>query len=94
MNNNILPADPLATKFPNLGSIISTFLPYIYVAAGLLLLVMLISGGFSLLTSAGDQKKTAEGYGKITSGLIGFVIVFVSFFLVQIIEIVFGVKIF
>lgn len=88
-----LPADPLAAKFPNLGTVISQALPYIYVIAGLSLFLMLVSGGISVMTSAGNPDKAKAGYAKITSALIGFVIVFVSYFIVQIIEVVLGVNI-
>ncbi|MEK7528127.1 MAG: hypothetical protein AAB574_03890 [Patescibacteria group bacterium] len=89
----VLPLDPLRHRFPSLGSLVSQILPYIYVFAGLLLLVTLISGGVTLMTAAGDAGKTKAGYGKITAGLIGFLIIFVSFFAVQIVEVLLGVKI-
>lgn len=68
-------------------------LGYIYVAAGLILLLMLISGGIGLMTSGGNPDKMKAGYGKITSALIGFLIVFVSYMVVQIVERIFGVDI-
>jgi len=82
-------------KFANnsLGEIISQLLPYIYGFAGLALFVMLIVGGITLMTAAGDPGKSKDGYGKITAGLIGFLIIFVSYFVTQIIEVVLGVKI-
>ncbi len=89
-----LPTDPISTKFPNIGSVVSAALPYVYVIAGLSMLMMLIFGGVSLMTSAGDPGKTKAGYGKITAGLIGFMIIFVSYFVVQIVEVMLGVKIF
>ena len=46
-----LPADP--TGFTNIGSVITKALPYVLVIAGLSLLVMLISGGITLMTAAG-----------------------------------------
>jgi hypothetical protein len=87
-----LPTDPITTKFPTLGAVIGKLLPYIYVVAGLCLLFMLISGGITLMTAAGDAGKTKEGYGKLTAGLIGFLIIFVSYFVAQIVEVVLGVK--
>ncbi|MEI8067583.1 MAG: hypothetical protein WCG91_01350 [Candidatus Shapirobacteria bacterium] len=89
-----LPADPLATKFPNVGSLVGQALPIVYTIAGLALLVVLISGGVTLMTAAGNPDKAKEGYGKITGGLIGFLIIFISYFVVQIIEVMLGVKIF
>jgi hypothetical protein len=87
-----LPPDP--TGFTDIGSIIHKALPYVYVIAGLALLFMLISGGITLMTAAGDPGKSKEGYGKITAGLIGFVIIFVAYFVMQIVSTVLGVTIF
>ena len=84
--------DSIYLKFRDPGTVISTLLPYIYVAAGLLLLVTLIMGGITLMTAAGDQGKMKQGYGQITAGLIGFVIIFVSYFVAQIIQVALGVK--
>jgi hypothetical protein len=77
----------------SLGTVISALLPYVYVFAGLALLIMLIWGGITLMTAAGDPGKTKEGYGKITAGLIGFVIIFVAYFVVQLLEVVLMVDI-
>ena len=76
-----------------LGEIISRLLPYIYVFAGIALLVMLIAGGLSLMTAAGDEGKVKAGYGKITGALIGFLIVFLSYLIAQLVEVILGVKI-
>lgn len=81
-------------KSGSLGEVISQALPYVYVIAGLGLLFMLISGGIELMTAAGNPGKSKSGYGKITAGLIGFVIIFVSYFVLQIVETVLGITIF
>jgi hypothetical protein len=78
---------------PSLGDIISAALPYVYIFAGLGLLLMLILGGINLMTAAGNPDKTKAGYGRITGALIGFLIVFISYFVVQLIQVIFGVKI-
>ena len=88
-----LPQDPLATKFSNVGDIVGKLLPYVYVVAGLSLLIMLILGGITLMTAAGNPDKAKAGYGKIMAGLIGFLIIFISYFVLQIIEVMLGVKI-
>jgi hypothetical protein len=77
----------------NLGEIISQLLPYIIGFAGLALFIMLIWGGITLMTAAGDPAKSKAGYGKISAGLIGFLIIFVSYFVTQIVEVVLGIKI-
>ena len=81
-------------KDATVGKVIGDFLPYVYVIAGLVLLFMLISGGIELMTAAGNPGKSKSGYGKITAGLIGFVIIFVSYFVLQIVETVLGITIF
>lgn len=80
-------------KFQNatIGTIIGQLLPYIYVVAGLVLLLMLISGGIQLMTSAGNPDASKAGYGRIKAGLIGFLIIFVSWFAAKIVEVVLGV---
>lgn len=81
-------------KFENatIGEIIGKLLPYIYVVAGLALLLMLVMGGIGLMTSAGNPDKTKAATGKITGAFIGFLIIFVSYFIALIVEKVLGVK--
>jgi len=76
-----------------IGDIISALIPYIFTIAGLVLFIMLIMGGFGLLTSGGNPDKVNAAKGKLTSALIGFVIIFVSYWLMKILEIVFGIEI-
>lgn len=87
-----LPADP--TGFSNIGAIINKVMPYIYVIAGLGLLAMLIAGGITLMTAAGDPKKAQQGYSILKNALVGFLIIFVAYFIVQIVEVILGVQIF
>ncbi len=83
------------TKAPtDIGTLISGSLIYIYSIAGILLLIYLISGGLKLMTSMGDPKGVAAAQAKITSALIGFVIVFISAILVRIIGQVLGIGVF
>lgn len=83
-----------ATSASKVGEIISTILPYVFVFAGLLLLFYLISGGFQMMTAAGNEKSLVQAKEKITNALIGFLILFISYWLVQILEAVLGIQIF
>lgn len=74
----------------SIGDIVSKLLPYIFVLAGLGLLVYLILGGFQLMVSGGDPKATEQAKGKITGAIVGFVIIFISYWLVQILQVIFG----
>ena len=80
-------------KYPeDIGDIISTALKFVFPAAGILLLFYLIIGGFSLMSSGGDPKAMQGAKGKITSALIGFVIIFAAYWIVQIVGIILGLE--
>jgi hypothetical protein len=51
-------------------------------------------GGFELLTSGGDPEKAKKAQERITSALIGFLIIFLAYWLTQILEVIFGISIF
>jgi hypothetical protein len=75
-----------------LGGIIGKVLPYIFAGAGIALLVYLILGGLQLMTSQGDPKAIEAAKGKITNALIGFIIIVIAFFVVQIFGQIFGLQ--
>ena len=77
---------------PTIGNIIKTIIPYIYTSAGILLLLYLIYGGFSYITSLGDPKGIQTAKGKITNALVGFLIVFFSYFIIQLIAEIFNIE--
>lgn len=76
-----------------IGSILTQALTYVFFIAGLILLFMLIAGGFQMMTAAGDPEKIKAGQAKATSALIGFVIIFAAYWLMQLIEAVLGFQI-
>lgn len=78
-----------ANRFPNLSSLITNALPIVFGIAGLILFVYLVWGGFDYLTSMGDPKKAEAARGKLTNAVLGFVIIFVSYWIVQLIIYVF-----
>ena len=77
-----------------LGKIISELLPFLFAGAGLLLLLFLLYGGISLMLSRGDPKAVQGAKDKITGAVVGFVIVFVAYWLVQIIGTILGIEAF
>ena len=81
-------------QFTNLGGVISEFLKYLFPLAGLLLFAYLVMGGFSYLTSGGDPKATEQAKSKVTNAIVGFVILVVAYWIVQIFGYMFGITIF
>lgn len=60
--------------------------------AGIILLILLIAGGFMMIAGAGsgDQKKAATAKTMITDAVIGFLVIFLSYFIIQIVEVITG----
>lgn len=83
-------APPLSKITP--ASIIGNILPYIFGAAAIALLIYLILGGFQMMTSRGDPKAMQGAQAKITNALIGFVIIIIAFFIVQLLGQLFGLQ--
>ena len=92
IQSKALPNFEFSGEQGNIGSIVSSFLNYLFPLAGILLLLYLIFGGFSLMTSGGDPKAVQAAKSKITNALIGFIIVFTSYWLVQILGTVLGIE--
>lgn len=67
-----------------LGSIVSKASTFIFAFAGLGLLLMLVMAGFTFLTSAGDAKKLEGAKGQLTNAIIGFLLIFTAFWIVQV----------
>lgn len=83
-------ADALSTP----GGIVSRFLgQFAFPIAGLILFVMLVWGGFEMLSGAATQKSIDAGKQRITAALIGFLILFAVYWIAQIVEVMFGVQI-
>lgn len=73
-----------------IGAIVGQSLTYVFAAAGIGLLLMIISSGYSLIVSAGDPKKAAAGKATLTNAIIGFLLIFAAFWIVQIMGTVLG----
>lgn len=74
-----------------LGEIVSNALVIIFPIAGLVLLLMLIYGGYNLMFSAGDPKKAQASKEIITTSLIGFAIIFIAFWLTIVVGRILGI---
>lgn len=74
----------------DIGGVLSRALPLVFIFAGVGLLLMLLAGGFTFLTSAGDAKKLEGGKQRLTSAIIGFIIIFAAFWIVQALGIIFN----
>jgi len=80
--------------YGSIGEFVSVILPNVYILAAIILFFLIIFGGFSIITSAGDPEKAKEGQQTLTAALIGFLVIFTSYWIIQIIEVLTGVNLF
>ena len=85
----------VATNYPNVASLVTIVLKNSITVAGIILVFILIYGGLMYIISAGsgDQKKSEQAKSTITNSLIGFAVVIVAYFIIQIIEVLTGLTI-
>lgn len=79
----------------NLPNIISAFIKLSMVVAALIFFFMLIIGGIRWIASGGDKGQTEAARNQITAALVGLVIVFAAWAIVNLISVFFpGINIF
>lgn len=71
---------------------LSAILPNIFTIAGILLLVYLVAGGLMVIKSAGSEGK-GKGKDAITNALVGFIIIFAAYWIIQIVQVITGIPI-
>ncbi len=74
----------------NIGDLINRLLPFFIGIAGIILLFVFIWGGYDLIMSQGDANKVKSAQAKITTGLIGFILLILSYLITSLIARIFG----
>lgn len=83
---------PLQTL--TVGGIVSGLIRFILVVAALVFFFILVIGGIQWIASGGDKAQTEGARNRITAALVGLVIVFAAWAIVQLINTFFGINIF
>ena len=85
----------ISDKYKDVSSLVTIFIKNAFTLAGIILVILLIFGGFNFIIAAGndDPKKTQQAANTIKAALIGFAIVFLSYVIVQAIETFTGLQI-
>jgi len=82
-------------QFSTLGGLVNRALEFIFPLSIAILFVMLVWGGFEMLSGAqGKSSAVQAGQKRVTSAIGGFLLLFISYWLVQVIEAVFKINIF
>lgn len=84
-----------STGVPNvtISPVIQFALGTVFVIAVLLALFLLVFGGISFIASGGEKEKIVKARLRITYAIVGLIIIFLSFFIVNLIGYFFGVNI-
>jgi len=75
------------------ADILNALIPVIFIIAGLILLFLLVFGGFTIFVSGGNPEKIKKGQGMIVSGLVGFLIIFAAYWIIELLQITLGIKV-
>lgn len=76
-----------------LQSFIPNLITLLLVAGALIFLFMLIWGAIQWISSSGDKQALEGARGRITNAIIGIVILFAAFAIINLVELFFGIKI-
>jgi len=78
------------TRISTPADLVNQIMPFVYGFSLVVLLFVFIWGGFDLMTSRGDPAKLKTARAKITSGIIGVVLLALAFLVTQFISQIFG----
>ncbi len=95
----VYPGGPIVDRgvsslYPNLAAFLNLFVPLAFIVAGLIFLFLLIGGGFAIIASGGNAKNMEQGKNQIVTAVLGLVVIFAAYWIVQIVELITGVQIF
>lgn len=88
------PGPPVDCNFPP-GVLITTLLPNFLILAGVIFFLLILGGGFMLISGAGKESSPqdkAKASAAITYGVIGFLLVISSYFILEIVTLITGIN--
>ena len=75
-----------------INNMVSGAITMVLIVVSLIFFFILVIGGLKWITSGGDEKKVAAARAQITNALIGLVIVFAAWAIMNLIGAIFGIK--
>jgi len=77
------------------GILVSVLVSNALILAGIIFLFILVGGGILIIAGAGrsDPEQAAKGRKAATAAVVGFIIIFASYWIIQIIELLTGTQI-
>ncbi len=81
--NNTTIKGPLPDEISTVSDIINIIMDFLIPLSGAILFLILVWGGYSFMSSRGEAEKVKTAKAVITSGIIGFVLLIMSYFIVK-----------
>jgi len=81
----------LSDDINNLGDLVNIIIAFLIPVAGIILLIILILGGYGYMMSRGEPEKLKTAKGRITTALIGFALLLTAYLIVRVISGIFGI---
>ena len=85
--------EPVADVYNTPADLINVILPNLFVFVGVLLLIYIFIAGFRMVTQPDNKKSPEEARKSLTFAIIGFLLLFASYWIMQILEVYTGVSI-
>ena len=73
-----------------LADVVNRMVPFIISLGGVLLFLILVWGGYDVMMSQGNPEKMKSGKAKITTAIVGFILLILSYFITKLISTIFG----
>src|SRR3989344_2439691 len=88
---DIRDAFPPAKNFETIADVLNIVMPLFMAGAGLVFFITLLIGGLTIITAGGNSERFQTGRKKITFSILGLLMVISSYFIVKLMEIIFGI---
>lgn len=83
----------VGSTYPGVNSLLNNVVPNIFVAAGIIIFFMILLGGYKIIIGGSDTHSMDEGKKVITSAIMGLGVMFASYWIIQIIQVLTGIPI-
>lgn len=74
----------------SIGDLVNKLVSILIPIGSIILFLVLVWGGYDYLLSRGDPEKLKGANAKITAGIIGFILLILSYFIVKLLSFIFG----
>lgn len=79
--------------FDNFGGLLSNIILLILIIAVIIALIFLIWGGIKWILSGGDKAGVEAARNHVVAAIVGLIIAFLAFFIIQVVAGLFGIKV-